>query len=127
MGVVKKVGKIGLMKCPQCASNKQQHKVGKTRAGSQRLRCYACKHTYTPKKKPRGYPVEVRRRAMRFYVDGMNLRRIARHLGIHHTTVMNWTKAHAAQLPAAPVPQQVQVAEMDELFTFIGQKKTGST
>jgi hypothetical protein len=30
-------------------------------------------------------------------------------------------------LPDAPVPTEVKSAEMDELFTFIGHKKTGST
>jgi hypothetical protein len=61
------------------------------------------------------------------YVDGINLRRIARHLGVNHQSVANWAKAHADQLPAAPVPEKVENAEMDELFTFIGDKKTGST
>jgi len=69
----------------------------------------------------------MRRQAVKMYVDGINLRRIARHLGIHHRTVSLWIKASAASLPEAPVPQEVKTAEMDELFTFIGNKKTGST
>ncbi len=61
------------------------------------------------------------------YVDGINLRRIARHLGVNHQSVANWANAHAEELPAAPVPDKVEKAEMDELFTFIGDKKTEST
>jgi len=61
------------------------------------------------------------------YVDGMNLCRIGRHLGLHHSTVSLWVKAYAANLPEAPKPEEVKAAEMDELFTFIGDKKTGST
>jgi transposase len=61
------------------------------------------------------------------YVDGMNLRRIGRHLGLHHRTVSLWVEAHTAALPAPPVPEEVKEAEMDELFTFIGDKKTKST
>ena len=57
----------------------------------------------------------------------MTLRRIERHLGIHYRTVSLWVKAGAANLPAAPVPKEVKTAEMDELFTFIGDKKTEST
>jgi hypothetical protein len=57
----------------------------------------------------------------------MNLRRIAGHLGVHHQSVANWAKAHAQKLPEAPVPKEVENAEMDELFTFIGEKKTRST
>ena len=61
------------------------------------------------------------------YVDGCNFRRIARHLKAHHRTVALWVTDQAEALPNAPVPQEVKEAEMDELFTFIGDKKTGST
>jgi len=82
--------------------------------------------SYTPEPKQHGYSDEMRKQAVQFYVDGMNLRRIARHFGIHHRTV-SYGKASAASLPEAPVPKEVKAAEMDELFTFIGNKKTGST
>ena len=86
-----------------------------------------CGCKYTPEPKPRGYPDEMRKQALQLYVDGMNLRRIGRHLGIHHRTVSLWVKSRAASLPKAPLPEEVKEAEMDELFTFIGNKKTGST
>lgn len=56
----------------------------------------------------------------------MNFRRIARMLKVSHTSVMNWVKAYTDSLPdAAPLPQQKQeVNELDELFTFIVEKKT---
>ena len=69
----------------------------------------------------------MRRQALQLYVDGTNLRRIARTLGIHHRTVSLWVKASAFSSPNAPLPKEVKTAEMDELFTFIGDKKTGST
>jgi hypothetical protein len=37
---------------------------------------------------------------------------------------MNWVKAHADQLPPAPVPDDVTNAELDELFIFVVVKKT---
>jgi transposase-like protein len=86
-----------------------------------------CQIKYTPEPKAWAYPDEVRRKAVQLYVDGMNLRRIARHLGLHHRTVSLWVKAYAAQLPDPPVPAQVKEAEMDELFSFIGDKKTKSS
>jgi transposase len=61
------------------------------------------------------------------YVDGGNFRRIARHLKVHHRTISLWVNEYARSLPSAPVPEEVKDAEMDELFTFIGDKKTGST
>lgn len=82
---------------------------------------------YTPEPKAWAYDEQTRQKALELYVDGMSLRRIARHLGVHHRTVSLWVKAKAADLPQAPVPEEVQVAEMDELFTFIGEKKSQST
>ena len=103
-------------------------KVGFNPSGSQRYRCKGCGRKYTPQPKVRGYGEDVRRQAVRLYVDGMNYRRIGRHLGVHHQTVINWIDAHIATLPdTPPLPEAVTVAEQDELFTFIGSKKTRST
>jgi transposase-like protein len=86
-----------------------------------------CRYKYTPEQKQHGYSDDVRKQAMQLYVDGRNLRRIARHLGIHHRTVSLWVKASAASLPEAPVPKGVKTAEKDELFTVIDNNKSGST
>jgi transposase-like protein len=86
-----------------------------------------CQIKYTPEPKAWAYDEQTRQKALEMYVDGVNLRRIARHLGIHHRTVSLWVKAKAASLPEVPVPQEVQDAEMDELFTFIGEKKSRFT
>jgi hypothetical protein len=69
----------------------------------------------------------MRKQAAEMYVDGGNLRRVARHLKVHHRTVALWVADHAEALPNAPMPQEVKDAEMDELYTFIGDKKTEST
>ena len=61
------------------------------------------------------------------YTDGLNLRQIGRHLQISHTTVMTWVQEHAEKLPEAPVPSAAYTVELDELYTFIEEKKTGST
>jgi transposase-like protein len=86
-----------------------------------------CNRKYTPEPKKQGYPESVRKRASEMYVDGGNFRRIARHLKVHHRTVSLWVREHAETLPAAPMPEEVKTAEMDELFTFMGDKKTEST
>ena len=115
------------MNCPQCKTEGEQNKDGFTNAGSQRYRCKACGTRHTPERKEAGYEPGIRNLAIRMYADGLNFRQIGRHLGVSHATVMNWVKAHAAQLPAAPVPQEVYTVEMDELYTYIEAKKTGST
>ncbi|MCC6146780.1 MAG: hypothetical protein IT308_04360 [Anaerolineaceae bacterium] len=53
----------------------------------------------------------------------MNLRRIARHLGLHHRTVSLCIQTQTGQLPDLLVPSEVKEAEMDALFTSIGDKK----
>jgi transposase-like protein len=86
-----------------------------------------CGSKYTPVQKPRGYDLETRKKAIQMYVDGMNLRRIGRHLGLHHRTVSLWVQAYAKEITQVPTPSEVETAELDELFTFIGEKKNKST
>ena len=116
-----------MKECPHCHETTRQNRAGKTNAGSQRYRCMYCNRKYTPEPKLQGYPASMQKRASEMYVDGGNLRRIARHLKVHHRTVALWVTDHAQALPAAPMPEEVKEAEMDEIFTFIGDKKTKST
>lgn len=113
--------------CPHCQAKDRQVKGGRTPSGSQRLKCGYCQRRYTPEPKEQGYPDTMRQQAVKLYVDGLNYRRIGRVLGVDHKTVMLWVRAHADQLPARPpLPEQVEVIEEDELYTFIGKKKTKS-
>ena len=75
------------------------------------------------------YSDELRRQVVKWYADGAGYRQIARHFGIDHVTAMNWVKAHIDQLAQAPLPAEepLHIVEMDELYTFVGKKKTGST
>lgn len=114
--------------CPKCAQTRYQIKDGLTGAGSQRVRCRPCGHRYTAAPKAQGYRAELRTQALKLSVDGLNFRRIARVLGVHHQTVINWVTAAAERLPEAlPAPAAVETVELDELYTFVGQKKSGST
>jgi transposase-like protein len=114
--------------CPHCHATRYQVKAGFNRSGSQRYRCNQCGKKYTPDPKPQGYPDHVRHLAVRLYVDGMNLRRIARTLNVNHQSVANWVTTYVEHLPAAPLPADPpEVIEMDELFTFVGSKKKQST
>ena len=90
------------------------------------MRCYGCGCSYTPAKKPQGYTQAFRQKAIKMYIDGSGLRRTGRQLGVHHQTVSNWASEQAEKLPNAPVPDEVKTAEFDEIFTYIGDKKTES-
>jgi transposase-like protein len=115
------------MKCPYCESQSKQYKAGQNRSGSQRYLCKDCQRHYTPEPNTNGYSDEIKHQAIRLYVDGMNLRRVARHLGVNHQSVANWVNAYATHLPDAPQPEDVDIIEMDEVFTFLGEKKTRSS
>jgi transposase len=65
--------------------------------------------------------------ALRMYVEGSSLRSIARILKISPQSVSNWINAYVSKLPPTPMPNKPQVAELDELYTFLKQKKTKST
>jgi transposase len=109
--------------CPNCQAEEHQVKNGLNPSGSQRYQCKICGRVYTPEENPRGYDQSKREQALKLYVDGVNLRRIGRILGINHQTVANWVNAHSEQLPPAPIPEEVDIIEMDEMFTFVGEKK----
>src|SRR5262245_24542976 len=114
-----------MIKCPHCQKADQQVKVGFNPSGSQRYLCKGCQRKYTPLPKEQDYNDDLRQQAVRLYVDGLNFRRIARQLNVHHQNGINWINAHSASLPdQPPQPETVTVVEQDELYTFVGSKKT---
>ena len=112
------------MECPICKERTEQIKAGKNKSGSQRWRCKHCQKNYTPIPNERGYSQELKTQALRLYVEGNSLRGIGRILKVTHQTVANWFEQIATQLPPAPYPEQPEIGELDELFTFIEDKKT---
>ena len=113
--------------CPHC-HNATLVKDGLNASGSQRYLCKTCQRIHTPEPKPNGYPKDVREKALRLYLQGMGLRAIGRILNVNHQSVTNWVNAVSDKLePTPPQPTAAEVIEMDELYTFIGAKKTKST
>ena len=115
------------MKCPSCQSNEKQYKAGFNPSRSQRYRCGECNRVYTPDPKPQGYSSEQRMLAIRMYVEGSSQRSIGRILQVSPQTVANWINAYTSKLPPAQLPEKPRTAELDELYTFVEQKKTKST
>ena len=121
-----------MKKCPHCQSNVKIKRAKQKQAHKGIVVCTAIANTLQPDPKQQGYPESTRKKAAEMYVDGGNLRRIARHLKIAPRTVALWVTDVAEALPNAPMPDEVKEAEikeaeMDEIFTFIGDKKTEST
>jgi hypothetical protein len=61
------------------------------------------------------------------YLEGSSYGSTGRVLKVNPQSVANWVNAHTAKLPRAPLPAKVKKAELDELFTCVGKKKTKST
>jgi transposase-like protein len=117
-----------MQSCPNCENCEKQIKSGKNRCGTQRYLCRSCGKTYTLDPQPQGYSEEVREKAVRLYVEGNNFRRIGRLLAVNHQSVVNWVNAyHAKVKDKADLPRETEVIEIDELWTFVGEKKTKPT
>jgi transposase len=115
-------------RCPYCGQNQAVVKAGLNRSGSQRQRCQACRRYFTVAPTPTGYDPTTRELAVRLYLEGMSFRGIAKVLRISHPSVINWVNAGARQLPAVVTDlTPTETVETDELFSFIGKKKSAST
>ncbi len=119
--------KASYPECPRCGQNRYVVKAGLNRTGSQRMRCQSCKVYFTPSPKPMGYDEGTKELAVRMYLEGASYRGIGKVLRLSYVSVINWVNAHERSLP-----QQVtdttptDTVETDELFTFIGEKKSKS-
>ena len=112
------------MQCPECKST-HINKNGKKK-GKQNYRCVQCGRQFiTNYDTHQGYSHEFKRECLKMYVNGMGFRGIERVKGVHHTTVIIWVKEVGKLLPDAYDPETIpEVGELDELETFVGQKKT---
>ena len=91
------------------------------------MQCQHCRRYFTSVPKKKGYPEATRTLALKMVVDGTNFRRTARLVGVSPQTVINWVTAACEALPVRPAPTAAEVVELDELYTFVTQKKTALT
>jgi hypothetical protein len=73
--------------------------------------------------KLQGYTESLHKRAVEMDVDGMNLRKILRHLKVHQRPAALWVINYAGAVLDLLVPDKVKELDKEELF-FIGDKKT---
>jgi transposase-like protein len=80
--------------CPNCHAIQNQVKAGRNQSGSQRYLCKECNRSYTPKPKPIGHSVAIRKKAVNMYREGSSYRAIARQLDVGTQSVINWVRAY---------------------------------
>ena len=110
------------MNCPRCKSSDSTKNgiVG----GRQRYRCSRCGYNYTVEKKSTAYPESVKKQALQLYLEGLGFRSIGRFLNVSHVTVQNWIKQFGSELEELKSQNEVSIVELDEMHTYIGNKKT---
>lgn len=110
------------MKCPDCGGmhiRKNGH-----RQHQQNYICVGCGRQFLAHYQHRGYSDDVKRLCLKMYVNGMGIRGISRVTDIAHTTILNWIRESGEMLPDSYDPEEIpEVGELDELETFIGNKR----
>jgi len=109
------------MKCPKCKSD-EKIKDGIVKQ-KQRYKCKECDFRYTVASGSGAKPLYLRKLALQLYLEGLGFRSIGRVLGVSNVTVLNWIRAFGEQVAELRGSEQVVYAEIDEMHTYVGQKK----
>ena len=109
------------MACPRCGS------VENTKAGlalgRQRYKCKHCQYHYTVARRSHERPAETRQLALDMYLEGLGFRAIGRLLNVSNTAVLGWIRKAGQPVELPVTDEPVEVAELDEMHTYVGQKK----
>ena len=109
------------MDCPRCGSL-NHCKDGKVK-NRQRHLCKDCRYRYTVDKKSDVKPIEVRRIALEMYLEGLGFRAIGRILKISYGTVYQWIKEWG-KVDFPHRKEAIDIVELDEIHTYVSEKKT---
>jgi len=110
------------MDCPKCKS------LSYTKDGivqnRQRYKCKSCNYRYTVIAKSDVKSKQVRRMALEMYLEGLGFRAIGRLLKISHVTVYYWIKCWGSRVELPIRDKPLEIVELDEMHSYIGNKKT---
>ena len=111
------------MDCPKCKStNKIKRGIVK---GVQRYSCKQCQYIYTVEKRSSTKSLFVKKQALQLYLEGLGFRAIGRFLGVSNVSVMKWIRSFGEQIQVLRTEKnEIEVVELDEMHSYIGQKKT---
>jgi len=107
--------------CPKCGSNGKQHLYGKTAKGTQRYRCFDCRKTYVLERR---YSDEFKLQAIKVYFEGNSGRASARIMGMSKSVIWYWMAEYMRNIEEK-ADGDVEVAELDELYTYIKKRQSG--
>ena len=110
------------MDCPKC-NGSIKIKDGIVR-NKQRYKCKSCGYRYTVMSKSDVKSKQVRRLALEMYLEGLGFRSIGRILKISHVTVYYWIKDWGEKVTLPASEDSIEIVELDEMHSYIGNKKT---
>ncbi|MGO4710979.1 IS1 family transposase [Chryseobacterium sp. 2TAF14] len=109
--------------CSRCVGeNSKFIKFGRTKRGKQRFQCTSCRKTSVLDYSYQAYRKNINTKIIRLTKEGMGIRSIARFLRISATTTLKRIINISGHLQQ-PVVNCNKVYEVDELRTYIGNKK----
>jgi len=110
------------MDCPKCkSSNYVKDGIVQDR---QRYRCKDCNYRYTVAEKSDVKSAGIRRLALEMYLEGLGFRSIGRILRISYGTVYSWVKKWGGKVELPVSGEPVEIVELDEMHSYVGEKKT---
>jgi transposase-like protein len=109
------------MDCPECKGT--EHCKAGFSGGRQRYRCKSCGYHYTVEKKSDVKSVEIRRMALEMYLEGLGFRSIGRLLHISYGTVYQWVRKWSEQVELPVSEGVVDIVELDEMHSYLKEKK----
>jgi len=109
-------------KCSKCAS-KEFVKAGFNSDGKQRYKCKSCGCHFIQLKKIRGESLELKRKAVQLYLEGVGFRSIGQVLGVSHVSIQKWIRALGEQIESLTPLYSGKIAllEMYEMPRYISQ------
>ena len=111
------------MKCEACNDKKNQIKAGKTKAKPRSTNAKFAKNT-TFRKEKRGYSEDIKKQAIKLYLEGNSSRAVGQILGIEKNMCLYWIRKYAKEIEVKETPNaRVNGIEMDELYGFVERKK----
>ena len=90
---------------------------------AERYKCYVCGYNYSVEIKSTAFSASVKRQALQLYLEGLGFRSIGRFLGVSHVSVQKWIKEFGQELEDLKSENKISVVELDEMHTYIGNKK----
>ncbi len=109
--------------CPKCKSENRS-KDGIVRE-KQRYRCKECNYRYTvERREAKESTPEIRKLALKLYLEGLGFRSIGRILEFSHVAVYHWIRAFGAEIVSLGDSGSASIVEIDEMHSYIGSKKT---